>query len=222
MKKTNIFKLIVVAAVACVTVVACIAFAGCGKKVELVDTYKEYVATNHSTPNIAVEAPKGYQHEYTLKVYSDNTYEMQYEAFYAITQWTGAPSRTVIQYGTYEKANGTEEGTVVYTLSKPTRVVFFAKMAGQTADHGVIAYADSATWDTIYPKTDDNTLLYALHSRSESEEYKSGEQLLNTLGRSYTVTCTTETHRMEVKVTSHKGDQINGYDNIYPVDAWVD
>ena len=80
----------------------------------------------------------------------------------------------------------------------------------------VKAFADTDNWDKISPANEDGSLVFALHSRSESEEYASAEQLLNTLGRTYKVTCdASELHRITtLEVTSHGGKQINGYDNI--------
>lgn len=218
MKKSNIFKLIVVTVIACVTVVACVAFAGCGKKAELVGTYKAYKANNHS------DAADGYQHEYTLEVYSDNTYRMEYNAFYAIPFWQGVCSRTVIQYGKYTTGNATEEGTVVYNIDKPTRVIYMAMCGGYNGiPVEVKAFADTDNWDKLSPATEEGHLLFALQSRSEPEDYASAEQLLNTLGRAYEVTCdASDLHRItNVVVKSHGGKQINGYDNvIVEEDGW--
>lgn len=223
MKKSNIFKLIIAAAVACVTVVACVAFAGCGKT-ELVGIYKEYNTTNHNTSKGDMDL--GYQHEYTLEVYSDNTYKMEYNAFYCISQWTGSSSRTVIQYGTYTKADGTEEGTVVYELSAPTRMIFFAMCGGYNGiPTEVMAYADTANWAQASPLDEETGYLtYTLTARSLTEEYASAEHLMSVLGRTYKATCQTgELHRMTVEVTSNSGKNINGYDNIVTdVNAWVE
>lgn len=219
MKKSNIFKLIVVAAIACITVVACVAFAGCGKTTELVGMYKEYHTTNHNTSNGDMDL--GYQHEYTLEVYSDNTYVMEYNAFYAIQQMTGTCNRTVIQYGTYTTSETSEEGQVVYELSAPTRIVFFAMYGGSNGSPTqVIAYADTANWDKCSPISEETgNFTYTLTSRSMIEEYKSAEQFINTIGRSYKATCQSgEFHRMTVEVTSHNGKNINGYDNIIVAD----
>ncbi len=214
MKKSNICKLIVAAAVACVTVVACVAFAGCGKKTELVGMYKEYHTTNHNTSKGDMDL--GYQHEYTLEVYSDNTYVMEYNAFYAIQQMTGTCSRTVIQYGTYTKADSSEEGQVVYELSAPTRIIFFAMYGGSnSAPTEVTAYADTDNWGKCAPLSEEGHLIYQLTARSLTEEYETAKQFINTIGRSYKATCQAdELHRMTVEVTSHNGKNINGYDNI--------
>lgn len=225
MKKSNIAKFTLAAALACATGVACVAFAGCGKNasVECVGTYKEYMTTNHNTSQGDMEL--GYQHEYTLEVYSDNTYKMEYSAFYCISQWQGSSNRTVIQYGTYTTAESTEEGTAVYELSKPSRIIFFAMCGGYNGiPTSTIAYADTANWDKVSPTSEEGGhFIYTLTARSLTEEYTSAEQLINTVGRSYKVTCQTgEFHRMEVEVVSHKGKNINGYDNIIPLDAWVD
>ncbi len=210
MKKSNILKLIVVAAIACITVIATVALSACGSA-KLVGTYKAYKANNHS------DVADGYQHEYTLEVYGDNTYRMEYNAFYAIPFWQGVSSRTVIQYGKYTKATTEEEGKVAYELGKPTRVIYMAMCGGYNGiPTDVKAFADTDNWDKISPANEDGSLVFALHSRSESEEYASAEQLLNTLGRTYKVTCdASELHRITtLEVTSHGGKQINGYDNI--------
>ncbi|MCM1440022.1 MAG: hypothetical protein NC131_12600 [Roseburia sp.] len=219
MKKSNILKLIVVAVVASVTVVAGVLFAGCGKKSELVGMYKEYHTTNHNTSKGDMDL--GYQHEYTLEVYSDNTYVMEYNAFYAIQQMTGTCNRTVIQYGTYKTAEGAEEGQVVYELSAPTRIIFFAMYGGSNGSPTqVTAYADTANWDKCYPIAEETgNFTYTLTSRSMIEEYKTAQQFINTIGRSYKATCQSgELHRMTVEVTSHNGKNINGYDNIVVAD----
>ena len=219
MKKSNILKLIVVAAIACVTVLACIAFAACGgdKKAELVGTYKEYHTTNHNTSGGSPEAMQlGYQHEYTLELYSDNSYKMEYNAFYAIAQMTGNSNRTVIQYGTYTAGESSEEGTAVYNLSAPTRIVFFAMNGGSNgAPTQVTAYADTDNWASCSPLDESGFFSYTLTSRSTMETYETAKQFLNTIGREYKVTVQTgELHRMTVEVTSNGGKNINGYDNI--------
>ena len=222
MKKTNIFKTIVVAAIACVTIVACVVFAGCGKASELVGIYKEYHTTNHNTSMGDMDL--GYQHEYTLEVYSDKTYKMEYSAFYCISQWTGSSNRTVIQYGTYTTEASADEGQVVYNLSAPTRIIFYAMCGGYNGiATEVIAYADTDNWAQCAPQSEEGGhLIYTLTARSMTEEYTSAKQLINTVGRSYKVTCESgNLHRMTVEVTSHKGKNINGYDNIIPVDEWV-
>lgn len=222
MKKSNIFKLIVVAAIACATIIATVAFAGCGSKsAELVGTYKEYHTTSHNTST--GDMSLGYQHEYTLEVYSDNTYVMEYNAFYAISQMTGNCGRTVIQYGTYKTVESAEEGMVAYELSAPTRIVFFAMYGGSNgAPTHVTVYADTANWDKCSPLDEEGNLTFQLHSRALTETYTSATQFINTIGRSYKVTCQSgEYHRMSVEVTSHNGNNINGYDSIIPVDEWV-
>lgn len=220
MKKTNILKLIVTAAIACITIVATVALAGCGssKSAELVGTYKAYRANNHS------DAADGYQYEYTLELYSDNTYRMEHNAFYCIPYWTGVSERTVIQYGTYTTGGTEEEGKAVYELGKPNRVIFMAMCGGY---NGLLtevkAYADTDNWSKCSPADEETgSLVYALQSRSETEEYASADQLINTLGRAYKVTCDVDgLHRMTVEVTSHGGKQINGYDNIIvEEDGW--
>lgn len=218
MKKSNIGKLIVAAALVCATSVVCVAFTGCGNKTtELVGMYKEYATTNHNTS--LGDMDLGYQHEYTLEVYSDNTYVMEYNAFYCVSQWTGSSNRTVIQYGTYTTEASSEEGEVVYNLSAPTRIIFFAMCGGYNGiPTEVIAYADTDNWDQSCPVTEeDGNFIYTLTARSLTEEYTSAQQFISTIGRSYKATCQTgECHIMEVEVTSHNGKNINGYDNIIP------
>lgn len=219
MKKSNVCKLLVVAAIACSTVVSGVVLGGCNKKsTELVGTYKEYHTTNHNTSDGNMD--NGYQHEYTLEVYSDNTYVMEYNAFYAIQQMTGTCNRTVIQYGTYTTAESTEWGSVVYELSSPSRIIFFAMYGGSNGSPTqVTAYADTANWGKCSPMTEEGDFEYTLTSRSMIETYKSADSFIKTIGRSYKVTCQTEEfHRMSVEVTSHNGKNINGYDNIIVIE----
>lgn len=224
MKKFNIAKLVTVAAVACATVATAVAFTGCGKSADLLGMYKEFNTTNHNNIPEGAEG-KAYQHEYTLEVYSDNTYKMEYNAFYAIQQMNNTSARTVFQYGTYTTEASPEEGKVVYNLGKPDRIIFYAMFGGANGSATeVTAYADTANWSNCYPISSDTGLFtYQLSSRSLVEEYKSAEQFINTIGRTYKVTCQSgEYHRMTVEVTSHKGKNINGYDNIVVNDNWVD
>jgi len=223
MKKSNIGKLLVAAVIACATIVASVVIAGCSKKSsELVGMYKEYHTTNHNTSGGNMD--NGYQHEYTLEVYSDNTYVMEYNAFYAIQQMTGTCERTVISYGTYKTVEGAEEGQVVYELSKPSRIIFFAMYGGSNGSPTqVSAYADTDNWDKCSPLSEDGSFTYQQTPRALVETYTSATQFINTIGRTYKVTCQSgEYHRMSVEVTSHNGKNINGYDNIIPLDDWVD
>ncbi len=219
MKKSNVGKFLVVAAVACTTIASGVVFGGCGKtEAELIGVYKEYHTTNHNTSGGDMDL--GYQHEYTLEVYSDNTYVMEYNAFYAIQQMTGTCNRTVIQYGTYTTAESTEEGSVVYDLSSPSKIIFFAMYGGSNGSPTqVTAYADTANWNKCFPMSEEGNFEYTLTSRSMIETYTSADSLIKTIGRSYKATCqTNEYHRMTVEVTSHNGKNINGYDNIIVIE----
>lgn len=220
MKKLG--KLLTLATLAVATIVLAVALAGCGgdKSATLVGTYKAYKANNHA------DVADGYQYEYTLELFSDNTYRMEHNEFYAIPFWTGVSERTIIQYGTYTKGESAEEGKAVYDLGKPNRVIYMAMCGGYNGiPTEVLAYGDTANWDKCTPNPSEDqpgVLTFALHSRAEAEEYISADQLLNTLGRTYKVTCEVDgLHRMTVEVTSHGGKQVNGYDNIIvEEDGW--
>lgn len=118
--------------------------------------------------------------DYDLIVNSDNTYILIYShagCDYANQSPKG--EQVTAYYGTYSSADGNEEGQLIYTLEKATRVIYYQHLQfGQY--FGGQYYADTAfeTWsDTLVTMT----------------ECGSGAEYLEVMAKSFTVTVDTLT-----------------------------
>lgn len=201
-------KLLIALAVLCAAVTACLAFAGCGEEAaELTGTYKYYEVNNHNT---ALYPERAQSQEYRLDVFSDNTYVMTHQTFWAMASGPDMVcGREMIYFGTYTTESTSEE-TVVYNLEKPTRIVFFHQERSNVAN-----FVDTDNWPQV-TEDSDGYFRYQVSQRAGTEEWATAEDFIAAYYRTYTVTCNTTAGSMEVAVTSHNGVEIDGYSQVNP------
>ena len=172
--------------------------AGCGGT-KTVGLYSQQYQHNHTD----VADPVSYT--YTLEVYSDGTYRLNYETLWGIPVVTLVYGRDLTSYGKYtEKERNDEEGTVTYTLEMPTRMTFIGQERSS-----VNLVVDTDNW----PKGDEAEdvapgFTFTLNARAETEVWENAADFLANYGRAYEVVCDTVNHTMKVTVTSHDGQQI--------------
>lgn len=142
---------------------------------------------------------------YTLEIFSDGTYKMNYETRWAIPVVTLVYGRDITAYGKYEvKEENAEEGTITYTLLMPTRITLIAEERSS-----VTAVVDTDRWPAGDPDNDVAPgFTYTLNARAETEVWENAEDFIAAYGRSYE--CVVDTVMGTMKVTVLNGDQIPG------------
>ena len=142
---------------------------------------------------------------YTLEIFSDGTYRMNYETRWAIPVVTLVYGRDITAYGEYEvKEENAEEGTITYTLLMPTRITMIHEERSS-----VSAVVDTDNWPAGDPDNDVAPgFTYTLNARAETEVWEKAEDFIAAYGRSYEVIVDTVIGSMKVTVVN--GEQIPG------------
>ena len=201
-------KILIALVTLCAALTACLAFAGCSEDpVELVGMYKYYEVSNHNT---AKDPARAYSQEYRLDLYSDNTYVMTHQAFWGMANGPDMVcGREMVYFGTYTTVSESSvDGSAVYNLEKPTRIILFHQERSEVANS-----VDTDNWPQV-TEDSDGYFRYQVSQRAGTEEWATAEDFIEAYYRTYTVTCDTASKSMEVKVTSHNGVEIDGYSQV--------
>ncbi len=170
--------------------------------------YSQQYLHNHT------DATDPVSYAYTLEIYSNGTYSMNYETMWAIPQVTLTYGRDITAYGKYEvKEENAEEGTITYTLSLPTRITMITEERSS-----VTLVVDTDRWPAGDPENEVAAgITYTLNARAETEVWENAEDFIAAYGRSYEVEVDTVTGSM--KVTVLDGEQIPADAAVKPADA---
>lgn len=189
-------KLIAIAAATMALGTSVAVAAGCGA-VESKGLYASYYYHNHKE----LDTPVSYS--YKLEVFSDGTYELNYETMWALPVVTLVYGRELTSYGKYTDVtpSDAEEGIAVYKLELPTRMTMIHESRSS-----VTLAVDTARWPQGDPANDVAPgITYTLNERAETETWETAESFIAAYGRAYTVTCDTTNGSMKVQV---EGEQI--------------
>lgn len=206
MKKAKIIAV----ALATAAVASCVALTACSGGATSEGLYAYYNSQNHSDVNNPIS------YTYKLEVFSDGTYELNYETMWAIPVVDLVYGRDLTSYGTYTvDESNTEEGTAVYVLEMPDRIQFIGNERG-----AITADIDTARW----PQGDEAEgiapgFTYTLNARAETEVWETADQFIAAYGRAYKITCDLTSGTItKVEITSHNGEQIPGDNAVKPVE----
>ncbi len=174
----------------------CLSLTACGGP-ESVGLYSYQYLHNHKDESDA--------YTYTLEVFSDNTYRLNYETMWGIPMVTLVYGRDVTAYGNLTvKEENAEEGTITYLLEMPTRIQLITESRS-----AVTCVVDTANWPAGNPDEDIPAgISYTINERATTEVYETPEALIAAVGRTYEIVCDTTNGNMTVTVTSHDGQQI--------------
>lgn len=191
-------KLISVVCAVVIIMTMCLTMSGCGAP-KTVGLYSYQYQHNHKD----MEDPISYA--YTLEVFKDGTYRMNYETLWALPVVTLTYGRDITAYGKYEvKEQNEEEGTITYTLAMPTRITMIHEERSS-----VTFVVDTDNWPAGDPENGVNPgLTYAINPRAEVETWENAADFIAAYGRTYECVCDTTIGSMKVSVTN--GDQIPG------------
>ena len=191
MKRTLSMLLVVVLALSC-----CLVMTGCGAP-KTTGLYSYQYLHNHA------DAADPVSYAYTLEVYSDNTYRLNYETMWGMPMYTLVYGRDLTAYGKCSvKEKNEDEGTITYTLEMPTRLTMIHEERSS-----VSTVVDTDNW----PKGDEAEgvapgITYTLNARAETEVWENAADFIAAYGRTYEIVCDTVTGTMKVTVTN--GEQI--------------
>ena len=184
-------KVLVVAAIAPLTMAIVMAFAGCGAaSIEGFYNYDNTVGT-------------GISESYKLELYSDGTYQLTYRQTWDMgASLSLTYGRDVTSYGDYTvTAEDTELQQLSVHLNMPERMQLVAFHRQKT-----IITADTAMWpEANEAEGIEGGISYTLMERAETETWATVEEFIAAYGREYDMVCEMGLGNMQVKVV---GEQI--------------
>ncbi len=184
-------KVLVVAAIATLTMAIVMAFAGCGAaSIEGFYNYDNTVGT-------------GISESYKLELYSDGTYQLTYRQTWDMgASLSLTYGRDVTSYGDYTvTAEDTELQQLSVHLNMPERMQLVAFHRQKT-----IITADTAMWpEANEAEGIEGGISYTLMERAETETWATVEEFIAAYGREYDMVCEMGLGNMQVKVV---GEQI--------------
>ena len=206
MKKAKIIAV----ALATAAVASCVALTACSGGVKSEGMYAYYNLTNHA------DAEKPLAYTYKLEVFSDGTYELNYETMWAMPLYTLTFGRDLTSYGKYTiDETNTEEGVTVYVLEMPTRLQLIGNERNSiTVDVDTDRWPEGNEAEGVAPG-----IIYTLNARQETEVWENAADFIAAYGRAYKITCdTTSGSITDVEITSHNGEQIPADAAVKPVE----
>lgn len=172
-------KVGIMASIAAVALSSVLLFAACsGETVTVNAVYSMQEYSRDTNPQMNTDWIV--YDDYDLIINSDNTYILTYShAGCDYANQSSKGEQVTTYYGTYSSTTGSEDGQMIYTLEKATRVIYYQHLQfGQY--FGGQYYADTAfeTWsETLVTMT----------------ECESGAEYLEVMAKSFTVTVDTLT-----------------------------
>lgn len=179
-------KVLVVAAIATLTMAIVMAFAGCGA------ASIEGFYCKDTTMNA------GNSESYKLELYSDGTYQLTYRQWFAIGPNLGLTyGRDVTSYGDYTvTAEDTEMSQTTVHLNMPERmqlVAFHRKATLVTVDTSAWPEANEA-------EGIEGGISYTLFERAETETWATAEEFIAAYGKEYDMVCDDAAGGLQVTV----------------------
>ena len=179
-------KVLVVAAIATLTMAIVMAFAGCGAaSIEGFYNYDNTVGT-------------GISESYKLELYSDGTYQLTYRQTWDMgASLSLTYGRDVTSYGDYTvTAEDTELQQLSVHLNMPERMQLVAFHRQKT-----IITADTAMWpEANEAEGIEGGISYTLMERAETETWATAEEFIAAYGREYDMVCDDAAGGLQVTV----------------------
>ena len=179
-------KVLVVAAIATLTMAIVMAFAGCGAA--SIEGFYCKDATINS----------GSSESYKLELYNDGTYRLTYRQWFALGPSLGLTyGRDVTSYGDYTvTAEDAEMSQTTVHLNMPERMQLVAFHRNAT-----LVTADTSAWpEANEAEGIEGGISYTLMERAETETWATAEEFIAAYGREYDMVCDDAAGGLQVTV----------------------